>query len=390
MTSPPSDAPAQRRSRRWARTAGGVMLLTLAAAGCLVVINGRGDQDDGDDDPGATPETATATAELRTLEEHDDLDGTLGYGDTTDVSLAAEGTITGLAPVGSVVDRGQSLVEVDSHGVPLLFGLKPVWRPLGPDVTNGVDVEQLEANLLALGVVTASDLTVDQDWTSATTSAVKKWQKARGLEQTGSLGSGDIVFLPGAVRVAEHPIQVGSPISGPVLGITSTTRLVTIDLEANQRSLVAAGKPVVVVLPDGTEVPGKIGSVGDVATGSGGGDGGDGGDGGGDGGDSGGDDPPEATIDVAVTIDDPAALTAAAFDQAPVTVQVVSTAAENVVAVPVEALLVLAEGGFAVEVIDDDGTSTSHLVSVELGASADGWIQVTGEVAEGDKVAVPQ
>ena len=91
-----------------------------------------------------------------------------------------------------------------------------------------------------------------------------------------------------------------------------------------------------------------------------------------------------------VTIDDPAALTAAAFDQAPVTVQVVSTAAENVVAVPVEALLVLAEGGFAVELVDDDGASTSHLVSVELGASADGWIQVTGDVAEGDTVVVPQ
>jgi hypothetical protein len=385
MTSPPGDVPAQRRSRRWARTAAGVMLLTLAAAGCLVAINGRGDQDDGDDDQPPTPSTATATVELRTLEEHDDLDGTLGYGDTTDVSLAAESTITGLAPVGSVVDRGQSLVEVDSHGVPLLFGPKPMWRPLGPDVTNGVDVEQLEANLLALGVVTTSELTVDQDWTSATTSAVKKWQKARGLEQTGSLGPGDIVFLPGAVRVAEHPIQVGGPISGPVIGVTSTTRLVTIDLEASQRSLVAAGKPVVVVLPDGTEVAGKIGSVGDVATGSGG-DGG-GGDDGGDGG-GGGDDPPEATIDVVVTIDDPAALTAAAFDQAPVTVQVVSTAAENVVAVPVEALLVLAEGGFAVELVDDDGAS--HLVSVKLGASADGWIQVTGDVAEGDKVVVPQ
>ena len=52
--------------------------------------------------------------------------------------------------------------------MPLLFGERPMWRALGPSVADGVDVQQLEANLVALGVVTGSELTVDQNWTSAT------------------------------------------------------------------------------------------------------------------------------------------------------------------------------------------------------------------------------
>ena len=57
-------------------------------------------------------------------------------------------------------------------------------------------------------------------------------------------------------------------------------------------------------------------------------------------------------------------------------------------AVPVEALLALAEGGYAVELAHDDGTTS--LVAVELGAFADGWVEVTGDVAEGDEVVVPE
>ena len=56
-------------------------------------------------------------------------------------------------------------------------------------------------------------------------------------------------------------------------------------------------------------------------------------------------------------------------------------------AVPVEALLALAEGGYAVEVSDGDGTT--HLVGVELGVFADGLVEITGDVEAGDQVVVP-
>ena len=52
-------------------------------------------------------------------------------------------------------------------------------------------------------------------------------------------------------------------------------------------------------------------------------------------------------------------------------------------AVPVEAVLALAEGGYAVEVVDG---ATTHLVGVELGPFVDGQVEVVGDVAEGDTV----
>ena len=64
----------------------------------------------------------------------------------------------------------------------------------------------------------------------------------------------------------------------------------------------------------------------------------------------------------------------------------VSVQAEDALSVPVEALLALAEGGYALE--RPDGS----LVGVETGAFADGYVAVTptsGDLAEGDEVVVP-
>jgi hypothetical protein len=61
-------------------------------------------------------------------------------------------------------------------------------------------------------------------------------------------------------------------------------------------------------------------------------------------------------------------------------------AAENALTVPVEAVLALAEGGYAVEV---HGAASSHLVGVELGTFADGFVEIAGDVAEGAEVVVP-
>ena len=60
--------------------------------------------------------------------------------------------------------------------------------------------------------------------------------------------------------------------------------------------------------------------------------------------------------------------------------------AKGVLAVPVEAIVALAEGGFAVEVIDG---ATTHYVRVTLGAFADGMVEIDGDVAEGQNVVVP-
>ena len=58
-------------------------------------------------------------------------------------------------------------------------------------------------------------------------------------------------------------------------------------------------------------------------------------------------------------------------------------------AVPAAALLALAEGGYAVEVPDAAAVTGTRLVRVEVGMFADGWVQITGDVAPGDQVVTP-
>jgi hypothetical protein len=116
------------------------------------------------------------------------------------------------------------------------------------------------------------------------------------------------------------------------------------------------------VLPSGSAVAGTITSVGTVAEAAQGGQG-------------------DPTIPVVVALTDPAA--ASGLDQAPVTVKITITSASGVLAVPVQALLALAEGGYAVEKVT--GTTT-ELVGVTLGAAADGFVAITGAIEAGDEV----
>jgi Putative peptidoglycan binding domain len=349
-----------------------------------VVLGQPGDRDGADaEGAGGDPEATahpTATVTRRDLEERTRLTGRLGFGQAQEVSLSSGGTITALPALGSVVDRGQTLIEVDGVPVPLLFGARPLWRELGPGVEDGLDVEQVEANLVALGFASPGALTVDQHWTSATTNAVKEWQRSLGRPTTGAVSPADAVVLPAAVRVAGHPTPVGGPAGGAVIEVSGTARLVTVDLEASRQRLVTVDQAVQVELPDGTIIPGQVAAVGRVARRPD--------DGGPDGAGAGEPVPSdEPTVDVSIELDDPGA--AGAWDEVPVTVHVVSSVVEDALAVPVVALLALSEGGFAVErVVSGGGT---RLVAVETGAFADGWVQVTSEeLAEGDDVVVPE
>jgi peptidoglycan hydrolase-like protein with peptidoglycan-binding domain len=349
--------------RRPVFMAAGALVLVGLGGGAAVLggDGGAGAQDDAE----STAPTSTVTVERTDLTEYEELDGTLGFGVLDELSVARQGTITGLPAEGTVVDRGASLAEVDGLPVPLLFGDKPLWRPLQVDV-SGPDVRILEENLVALGFADAGSLTVDEEFTSATTAAVKRWQEALGLEETGSVAPSDAVVRPGAVRVAAHIATLGSPTGGPVLQVSGTEQHVTVALAADRQDLVALGDEVSVELPDGTSAAATIASVGSVVT---------------PGDEMSG---TSATIEIIVALSDPSL--AGSLDEAPVDVSIVRSQAEDVLAVPVEALLALAEGGYAVERVTSDGT---ELVAVQTGAFADGRVEVTGDVAEGDEVVVP-
>jgi hypothetical protein len=77
----------------------------------------------------------------------------------------------------------------------------------------------------------------------------------------------------------------------------------------------------------------------------------------------------------------------AALDQAPVNVNITTQRADGVLAVPVDALLALSSGGYAVQVVTGD---TSRLVGVTTGLYADTMVQVSGPgITVGTKVEVP-
>ena len=360
--------PGRRRGLRW--TAGLLVLALLA--GALWWAAGRPGLGRG---AGATPQaapTATATVARQDLNGQTKVSGTLGYAGGATVQSPVAGRVTWLPEAGTVVRRGGTLLAVDNRPVKLFYGAKPAWRDLSVGVDDGPDVKQLEQNLVALGYDPDHRITVDNHFNRATAAAVKRWQKARGLERTGRFTTGmPVVFLPWAARVKATSASIGGRAApdGPVLEVTSATHQVTVDLDVSQQSNVHGGDRVEVVLPDGRRLGGRVSDVGRVAQTQGEG--------------------PEqsTTIPVTVTLDKPNA--GGRLDQAPVDVYVTTQTRRAVLTVPVTALLALKEGGYALETIDTAGQR--HLVAVRLGVFSGGMVEVSGAgLRAGAKVVTSQ
>jgi hypothetical protein len=133
------------------------------------------------------------------------------------------------------------------------------------------------------------------------------------------------------------------------------------------------GDPVLITLPDNSTTPGHVSYVGTVATVPS---------------NNNGDSSSSPTIEVDVTADRPAAT--GRLDQAPVDVSITTASVSNVLAVPVNALLALANGGFAVELVGASGARQLIAVSVGLFDDAAGMVQVTGSALKaGQRVVVP-
>jgi hypothetical protein len=318
--------------------------------------------------PSAAParDLTAAPVERRTIETAADLAGSLAYEASRPVAAGSAGTVTRLPVEGSVVERGGVLYELDGRIRPrLLYGDRPLWRPLGPQVSDGADVLQLEQNLRSMGYA-SKGMKVNRHWDAKTTQAVKRWQKATGRKRDATLDGADLAFLPGAVRVASHQAAVGDAVAPgtPVLRTTTATRVVTLDLSASRQDLVAPGQPVSIELPDKSVATGQVRSIGRVATA----------------GESG------ASATVAVTIDIDPGATLPDLDAAPVTVHVVTESHADVLAVPVNALVALLEGGYAVEVVGADGGR--RYVGVQTGLFENGMVEVTGDGLAADNLVV--
>jgi hypothetical protein len=284
---------------------------------------------------------------------------------------------TQLPAVGATIRRGQTLYAVAGRPVLLLYGRQPAWRAFRPGMSAGRDVAELNTNLSALGY--GRDL-AGTAFTSATEDAVLALQASRRLPQSGVLPLGSLVFEPAAVRVTTVEPAPGQPAQpGPVLEVTSLQHQVVIQLDASEQSAVRVGDRVSVTLPNNNTTPGVVSFVGTVATAPAASNSSNSGS---------GNASTTATIEIDVRLLHERA--AGHLDQAPVQVSITTASVTNALVVPVDALLALTGGGYAVEVVAPTGAHQLEAVNVGLFDDAAGLVQVTGAgIHAGEHVVVP-
>jgi peptidoglycan hydrolase-like protein with peptidoglycan-binding domain len=318
--------------------------------------------------PAAPGPVATAVVELGTLSATESWDGTLDHGAPFTVASGGEGVITRLAGQGETVTRGDELFGLNEQPVTLLYGTVPMFRNLGPG-DSGADVEQLQKNLAELGY---DDLTVDGEYGTATAEAVEAWQADIGADPTGMVPRSAVIFKPERGQVDALRSAVGDVVmpGTPVLDITGTDEVVSLEVDVDDRAFFEVDTEVTVVLPGGEEITGTVAATAivEIASASG----------------PGGETDTESVVEVEITLGDEAP---DEFVDAPVEVVVAVDERTDVLLVPVNALLALAEGGYGLEVVADGGTTS--IVPVQTGLFADGRVEIevnSAEITEGTVV----
>jgi multidrug efflux system membrane fusion protein len=345
----------------------------LVAGGSVLLLVGPGDGTDSAATAAPAAGGYTGTVARRTLAEHLTATGTIGYAGETTVLARLSGTVTALPRVGDVVRHGGRLYALAGEPVLLMYGAVPAYRTLAEGVTEGRDVEQLERNLAALGYDPG---TVDEDFTWRTAGAVRAWQEGLGLEATGEVELGGVAFLRGPQRVISLEATLGEGLGGggggeaaegeseapsvAVLRTSSTRRIVSARLEADQQSVAHRGQKVKVVLPGGAEVPGEVRGLTAVEASAGEGAAGE-----------------EVEAGVEATVAVTGGHRIPALDGATVNVLFTQQVRRHVLSVPLTSLVAIGGKRFAVYAWDPPGAPRQIVVTPGLGA--DGYVEVTGK-----------
>ncbi len=243
----------------------------------------------------------------------------------------------------------------------------------------GADVKTLEQMLRAGGFDPTNAMTIDDHFDAATSAAVTAWWQSLGVtvDTTKAIvvPSGSYVVVPSGLFAGAPVVADGATIGGDavVLSLTTAAREVTTTAPIGDATF-ALGATIDVEFPDSTIEPGTVVAVGNVATNT--------------------SNTPGATPSVPITIHvDKIPDAVNSFVQIPVTLRVVASSAPKAFVVPVSALVALAEGGYAIEIVTGkatDGTDATKLIPVTPGLFADGFVAVTGDqVQAGQNVVVP-
>jgi hypothetical protein len=344
----------------------------LAAAGGVVAERGHiwpsRATSSGSGATGNSSPVSLATVARQNLTAQTQVSGTLGYTGKYAVVGSGHGIATELPAAGQVIRQGRVIYRVNGAPVVLLYGAIPAYRALSENAT-GPDVAQLNADLVALGYATRAQIDPDSRLFSwQTKAALQRLQAELGVTQDGTLRLGQAVFLPRALRITSVTATLGAPADGLIARATSTARQVTVQLAATEQAQVKVGDQVVITLPDNKTTPGRVTAIGTVAA-----------------------TPPgsgsnaTATVGVDIAPEHPAAT--GTLDQAPVQVAITTATAPGALVVPVNSLVALTSGGYAVEVAGPGGAHRLVAVTVGLFDDAAGLVQVTGtSLRPGDRV----
>lgn len=303
---------------------------------------------------------ASDTVTRQTLRQGEEFSGSLGYGESFSPPGQAAGTVTWVPDKGAVLRPGDLLYKVDERPTYWAQGDLPMYRSLASG-SKGVDVEQLQRFLQDEGYL-GTDFEIDGKFGSGTRNAVKAWQGDHDFDKTGRIDASQLLFLPHeTLRVAAVP-RIGEQAIGGVIEVTAPDLFVSLEAGARKKKAFEGSPTIEVELADGTRHKATVDTI--TAQQS--------------------QDPfGEQKFQIRLQL-----AAGAVVEPGEVSVEVVDILAENALTVPARALVALVEGGYAVEVVSSDGGTQYR--AVEIGEFADGWVQVAGDVAEGDTVVVPR
>ena len=156
-------------------------------------------------------------------------------------SNLATGIVTsvGVMP-GQEVVQGTVLYTVDLRPVVVARGAVPMFRPIGLG-TKGEDAKQIQQLLTDTGDYNGA---ADGEAGSATLKAIEAWQKSAGMDVTGVIEVGDIVFVPETptrISLNSEVIVRGSAVIGGEQAINSLPNEPVFVLKASQNQANALG-----------------------------------------------------------------------------------------------------------------------------------------------------
>ncbi len=126
-----------------------------------------------------------------------------------------------------MIGRGGTLWRIDDLPIVLMYGSVPAYRTLEQGISDGPDVAELNQNLIDLGFDPYGAIADDESFGEATAAAVKRWQKAEGLPETGEVELGRVVFAPGARRVTDVKVTLGQDPPGAATPTATTPAATT-------------------------------------------------------------------------------------------------------------------------------------------------------------------